>query len=98
MATKRTRWADLVELSQAMDPAEAKAQIRSLASDQRFAAVVSWLNANAASWAAAVADQRLAAEHGKLAHAAGSLHCCQSLCGSLRQIVDPPVAPPNPGD
>lgn len=98
MAKKRTRWLDLVELSRGMDPVEAQAQIRSLAADQRFAAVVAWLRSKEEAWAATVASQGMAAEHGKLAHAAGSLYCCQALSGSLRQIVEPPAPPPNPGD
>jgi len=58
-------------------------QIRELARDPRFAAVAAWLDRNEAAWAATVSSQGMARDHGKLAHAAGSLHAVQVLRGQL---------------
>ena len=58
-------------------------QIKELARDPRFAAVAAWLDRNEAAWAATAASQTMAKEHGKLAHAAGSLHAVQVLRGQL---------------
>jgi len=58
-------------------------QIKELARDPRFAAVAAWLDRNEAAWAATAASQAMAKDHGKLAHAAGSLHAVQVLRGQL---------------
>jgi hypothetical protein len=98
MATKGTRWAELDVAARAMPPKEWREQLAALARDERFAAVVAWLQTQEAGWSAAVADQARAAQHGQLAHAAGSLFCVQTLLSGLRGIIEPPQKPPTPGD
>lgn len=58
-------------------------ELRQLGNDRRFAAVVYLLEQHRESWAKAVADQKLAASHGNLAHAAGSLLALQRIESDL---------------
>lgn len=62
-------------------------KLRCLSGDERFPAMVKFMSDAEKSWADAVAMQQLAHEHGKLAHAAGSLHSVQRLRTYLSSIL-----------
>lgn len=66
-----------------LTPKAALEELRQLGNDLRFAAVVHLLEQHSIAWAKAVADQKLAANHGNLAHAAGSLLALQRIEGDL---------------
>lgn len=85
---KRSRYDELAEGARALGEPEIRATLRQLARDPRFAAVVAWLSRYQESWARTVSSQVLAADHGKLAHASGSLHALQLLQGSLRVLLE----------
>ena len=63
-------------------------QIGELARDPRFSAIIGWMERNISSWGGAVSAQSLADSHGRLAHAAGSLHAIHVLRGQLINLVD----------
>ena len=84
------KFAKLEQLANALTPEEASAQLRSLAADPRFAAVV-WLvkdQKELASDSSARLD--FANNHGCLAHAAGVRYGMLELEGKIKQITDPP--------
>ena len=72
-----------------LDPRLVDEQLRELARDPRFAAVLAWLDRNNAAWQASVSQQRLADSHGKLAHAAGSLYAVSLLKNQLAALLEP---------
>lgn len=67
-----------------LSPKQAREELVQIARDQRFAAVVAFIEAHRLSWSQAVGAQSMASDHGKLAHAAGSLHATDRLIGELR--------------
>lgn len=89
-----TTYQDLLENARAMEPGEADAWLRLLLTEPRFVAVVNWIDRNRESFAMAVSDQARAAEHGRLAHAAGSLHAMHVLAAQLANILKPAPLPP----
>jgi hypothetical protein len=66
-------------------------QVRELARDPRFPALVALLERNERAWIHAVSNQKMADAHGKIAHAAGSLHALQILIAQVTTILDRPV-------
>ncbi len=83
------RYDELLEAAKAYRPGQVEAQMRVLARDDRFAAVVAWIAGNLDGFAAAASAQRLADSHGQLAHAAGSHHALRVLDGQLRNAIQP---------
>lgn len=74
--------------------------LRTLGRDERFAAVVGWLERNREAFVKAGSRQDLAADHGKLAHAQGSVHALHVLTAQLANLFTtpptggPPQTPP----
>lgn len=62
--------------------------IRILAAEPRFDAVVQLLDRNREAWAAAACDQKIADSHGKIAHAAGSLHAVNLILAQIDQSIN----------
>lgn len=77
-----------------MPEKDVKESLRQLARDVRFAAVVSVLLRYERAWSSAVSDQAIATDHGKLAHAAGSLYGLRVLQQAMAGIIDPPRPDP----
>jgi hypothetical protein len=69
------------------DPKRWCEEIRQLAADDRFAAVVALVIQLQDDWDATASSQALAACHGKLAHAAGSKHAMNVLRGRLQILL-----------
>lgn len=93
-----TRYDELLETAKTYRPGQAEAQIRVLARDDRFAAVIGWIEANLEAASQAACAQNIADSHGKLAHAAGSAHALRIVAGQLRTAVEPPKVPVPPAD
>jgi len=72
-------YADHLARARTLTPKAALEELRQLGNDRRFAAVVHLVEQHREAWAKAVADQKLAANHGNLAHAAGSLLALQRI-------------------
>jgi hypothetical protein len=81
-------FADLVTTGRGLRPEAVNSQLRALLDDPKFPAVLAWLDRNERSWSSAVTNQKLAADHGKLAHAAGSLYALQILQSQLQNLSD----------
>lgn len=79
---------ELSEAGRRMSAKQVTEGLRLLAQDPRFVVVVAWLERNEAEWTRVVSSQSLAPDHGKLAHAAGSLHGIQVLLAQIRQALD----------
>lgn len=71
-----------------MKPEQIRTAVRSLSQDPRFAGLVAWIDRYHASWTTTASNQSLADSHGRLAHAAGSLHALEILRTGLKAIVD----------
>ena len=71
-----------------MTPAQIEAQLRSLLCTPQAPALVAWLERYNADWSQTMTSQKLAGDHGKLAHAAGSTYALQLLLASLRQVLE----------
>lgn len=86
--------------ARALDDDEIKEQLRALASDPRFPAVVGWLLRSEHEWKTLVASSAAAPNQASLAAAAGGMDACMRLRAHLRQIVNKErgVVPPSPGD
>lgn len=84
------RYIELMEQARALAPEQINVQLRGLATDPRFAALVAWLEGNRESWVIEVTKQNRAGDHGQLAHAAGSLHAIEILRGQLMQAIEKP--------
>ncbi len=78
---------ELMEAGRRLTPKQVEGQLRELARDDRFAAVLAWLERNHRAWVASVSDQRLAKDHGALAHASGSLHALELLTAQLQTTL-----------
>jgi hypothetical protein len=76
-------FAEMQQAGRELTPDLMKAQLRTLAQDPRFPAVVALVDRNLDSWQTSFAGQPIAESHGKLAHAAGSLHALLILRGQL---------------
>lgn len=93
-----TRYDELKEIAAGYRPGQCEQQIRVLARDERFAAVVGWIAANLEAFGSAASAQKLADSHGRLAHAAGSHHALRVLDGQLRTAIEPPRNSPMPAE
>lgn len=100
MKRRETRYEFLDKAGRELSHAEIKETIRQLARDDRFAAVVAWVERSSAEWAIQAADPRNAENHGRLASYAGGLGGVLRLQGHLREILNarPEAPPPSPGD
>lgn len=87
------RYIELMEAARQLTPDQVNTQLRELARDPRFGAVVAWLEGNREAWVIEVTKQRRAENHGQLAHTAGSLHCIEVLRGQLLQVIEKPKKP-----
>lgn len=83
-----SRYEALREEARKWKPAELQSQLRAVAADPRFAAVVGWLETNREAWGQSAAAQSLASNPGKQSHACGSLHLMNVLCAQLRAVLD----------
>lgn len=92
-----SRFTNLQAASRLLTEKQMHAGIRSLAAHPSFPALIHWLEVNERAWSSAVSGQGLAAEHGKLAHAAGSLYGLQVLVGQLQSVVDKQISSAGPG-
>lgn len=64
--------------------------IRILATEPRFDAVVQLLDRNKEAWSLAASDQKIADSHGKIAHAAGSLHAITLILSQIDNAANRP--------
>ena len=63
--------------------------LKVLGRDQRFCAVVAWLERNREAFINAGSRQELAGDYGKLAHAQGSVHAMNLLAAQLANLLAP---------
>lgn len=84
------RYLELMEQARTLTAEQIAPQLRALATDVRFVALVAWLEGNRESWVIEVTKQNRAGDHGQLAHAAGSLHAIEVLRGQLMQAIEKP--------
>jgi hypothetical protein len=80
----------LMEVGRGMEEAEIAANLQSLASEPRFAAVVALIHNHREQYVDGGCVQALADSHGKLAHNAGSVYALNVLLGRIRQVCNPP--------
>ena len=85
-------YAELQRAGAELTAAELGAQLRLLLRDPRAAALAALLDRNVETWQTAFSGQQIPDSHGKLAHAAGSLHAILLL----RAQVATAFAPPRP--
>lgn len=83
-----SKFANLMEAGRELSPVQVAAQIRALANDPRFAAVLALVERHHRSYTRAVGNQALAADHGKLAHCGGSVHASELLLASLQAAIE----------
>lgn len=93
-----TRYEELLQEAKNFRPGQVEAQMRVLARDDRFAAVVAWLQGNLEAFTAAACAQKLADSHGRQSHAAGSVYALRIMDGQLRTAVEPPRKPAPPAE
>jgi hypothetical protein len=84
------RFNEHAEAGRKLSAKQVDGQIRQLGRDPRFGAVVAWLQRNEEAWSAATSQQEMAANHGKLAHAGGSLYAVRLLQAQLITLLDRP--------
>jgi len=65
--------------------------LRGLMRDERFAAVAGWLERNREGFIKEFTKPAASENPGKLAHAAGSLHCINLLAAQLAHLAKPLV-------
>jgi hypothetical protein len=87
-------YAELKSAADRLTASQVDAQLRSLAAQPQFPALIAWLDRYGDSWADTMTNQALAKDHGKLAHAAGSTYALRILQQSLRNIIEKPAKPP----
>jgi hypothetical protein len=81
---------ELLAKAKGYRPGQAEADMRVLARDERFAAVVAWMQGNLEAFTEAACAQKLADSHGRQSHAAGSVYALRVMQGQLRTAVEPP--------
>ncbi len=84
------KFADLKREADRLTAKQVPDNLRVLAQDPRFPALVAWLEGNRREWARCVTSQAIAKDHGKLAHAAGSLYALDVLVGQLQVVIEKP--------
>jgi hypothetical protein len=82
-----TRFEKLAADGRTLTAEQVNDSLRSLAMDDRFAAVVAWLERNKEAFVVAGCKQSLAKEPGKLAHAQGSVHTVMTLQGQIAHLL-----------
>src|SRR6185295_16801847 len=85
------RYAELQKLARELSPEAMRDNLRSLAMDSRFAAVVALIEAQRESYVTAGSAQNMASDHGKLAHCQGSVYALRTITGQFQQILDRPA-------
>ncbi|MBK8001720.1 MAG: hypothetical protein IPK15_24205 [Verrucomicrobia bacterium] len=83
-------YAELKQAAQELNPAELDELLRSLSRDERFFAVVGWLERNREAFINAGSRQEIAGDYGKLAHAQGSVHAVNVLVAQMANVVQVP--------
>jgi len=78
-----------IDALRAFEPGEMNGLIQSLGNDDRFCAVVGWLERNREAFINEGSRQALASDHGKLAHAQGSVHAINVLRAQLAALLNP---------
>jgi len=76
---------------EALEPEQVEALLRSLALDERFSAVVTWLERNRIDFSDAACRQPVAKDYGVLAHANGSVWAFRVLAAQLTGLLNPPA-------
>lgn len=84
------RYAKLLKLARDMSPEEVNDTLKSLANDNRFAAVVALIEEQKELAADFSCDLKFANSHGALAHAGGVRYGMRELAGRIRMLTDPP--------
>jgi hypothetical protein len=69
-----SKFDEMMEAGRRMSGPEIQENLKGLARDPRFAAVLAWVVNNREGFVVAGAEQKIAGDHGKLAHNAGSVH------------------------
>lgn len=100
MARKRSRYDELEVLGRELTEDEIHEQLRMLARDDRFAAVIEWLVRSERGWKVEVANAASTEAPANLAAHAGGMGACMRLEAQLRGIVDRMrnASPPSPAD
>ena len=83
-------YAKLQQLDNNMGQEEMHDSLVSLVNDPRFAAVVKLLESHREQFVSATSQQALAAHHGALAHAGGSIYALDTFAGVVKQLCEPP--------
>jgi len=86
-----TRWDELAIKAKELSDRDIQARVRSLATDERFVALVALIERDVDQFGAAACSQVLAPTHGKLAHAAGSAHAMRVFRGQLAACIAVPL-------
>jgi hypothetical protein len=72
-----------------LSPPEVDNLLRALGRDDRFCAVVAWLERNREGFVNAGSRQDISGDHGRLAHAQGSVHAINTLAAQLANLLNP---------
>lgn len=73
-------------------PEDIEALLNTLGQDEKFCAVIAWLERNRDAFVSAGSRQDLSGDHGRLAHAQGSVHALHTLMAQLAGALVPPPA------
>lgn len=85
------KFADLQREATRLTAKQVPDNLRVLAQDPRFPALLAWLEGNRREWGRCVTSQAIAKDHGKLAHAAGSLYALDVLLAQLQTTLEKPA-------
>lgn len=85
------RWDEMANKAKELSERDIRVRVRSLASDERFVALVALVERDIDQFAAAACAQNMASDHGKLAHANGSSHALRVLRGQLAACIEAPL-------
>ena len=78
-----------LDVSRTLNPAELDNLLQSLGRDDRFCGVIAWIERNREAYINEGSRQALASDHGKLAHAQGSVHALNVLRAQLASLLSP---------
>jgi hypothetical protein len=82
-------YSELQDQGRKLDVRALPGELRRLADDPHFSGLVAWLDRNLESWEESFTQQSLAGDHGKLAHAAGSVYALRVLRRQLANTLFP---------
>ena len=83
---------ELLAQGRAMPQPMLEANLRGLLRDDRFAAVLGWLDRNREAFVKELSKPAASENAGRLAHAAGAVHCINSLSAQLARLDLPATA------